>query len=199
MRLIGLAVVLIVSLTLTPFAGEAQSGKVYRIGVLSGNSRDDDRCLESLRRGLGELGYVEGKTHVLDVRWSEGQVDQWPRLTSDLLQRHVDLIVSFTTESHPAAKQATSTIPIVMASSTYPVETGIVASLARPGGNVTGVVGITDHVMAKRLQLLKEAVPAAGRVTVIRLPGRIQDLHKQVLEEAAKQLSTVFHKYDDIF
>src|SRR5262245_43396151 len=137
MRRIGLAVSLALGLFVTPLAAEAQeAGKVPRIGVLSGNRLDRDRCLELFRQGLGELGYVEGKTHGLEVRWAEGRQEPFPALARDLVALKVDLIVSFVTEAHSAVKQATATIPIVMAASTYPLELGLVTSLSRPGGNI---------------------------------------------------------------
>lgn len=156
--------------------------------MLSGNRSDNDPCLQYFRRGLGELGYIEGKTHVLEVRWSEGRQQPFPRLAGDLVGLKVDLIVSFVSEAHPAVKQATATIPIVMAVSTYPVEQGLVTSLSRPGGNVTGLALFTPELMAKRVQVLKEAVPTVSRLAVIRQPGHRNDLIMRDFEIAAQKL-----------
>jgi putative ABC transport system substrate-binding protein len=125
---------------------------------------------------------------VLEVRWSEGRQEPFPRLAGDLVGLKVDLIVSFVSEAHHAVKQATATIPIVMATSTYPVEQGLVASLSRPGGNITGLALLTPELMAKRVQILKEAVPAVVRLAVIRQPGHRNDLILRDFETAAQQL-----------
>src|SRR5262245_17727506 len=164
------------------------SGKGPGIGVRSGNRPDNDGCLRGLRQGFTDLGYIEGKTHFLEVRWSEGRQEPFPSLARDLVALKVDLIVSFVTEAHPAVKQATATIPIVMATSTYPVELGLVASFARPGGNITGVAQFTSELMAKRVQILKEAAPSISRVAVIRQPGYRNDLIVRDFESAAHQL-----------
>jgi putative ABC transport system substrate-binding protein len=158
MRLIGL--VLAVSLALAPLPGEAQRAKIPRIGVLDGNSANNPRtCVQFLRRGLSELGYTEGQTLVLVVRWAEGRSDVFPSLAAELVQLNVDLIVSAAGTAAIAVKQATTSIPIVLASSFYPVEMGIIASLAHPGGNITGLTHFTPELMAKRVQLLKMRFP----------------------------------------
>jgi len=167
---------------------DAQPVKLPRIGVISGESPNRSPCLEALQRGLGELGYVEGRTHVLEVRWSEGRVETFPSLAADLVRQNVDLIVSTAGPAALAVKEATSSIPVVLASSFYPVELGVIASLAHPGGNVTGVVHFTPELMAKRVQLLKEAVPAASRFALLRLPGRAQNLVVRDMEGASRQL-----------
>jgi putative ABC transport system substrate-binding protein len=171
-----------------PFAAAAQRAKVPTIGVLAGGFPNDDPCLDALRRGLTETGYVEGRTHVLEARFSEGRGELYPSLAAELVRLKVDLIVSVAGPAAQAAKEATASIPIVMASSFYPVELGVIASLARPGGNVTGVTHFTPELMAKRVQLLKEAVPKASRFAVLRLPGRVQDLVVRDMEGAARQL-----------
>jgi putative ABC transport system substrate-binding protein len=171
-----------------PLAAEAQPAKVPKIGVLSLESPTNSVCVDALRRGLGELGYVEGRTYVLEMRWAEDHVELLPTLAADLVRTKVDLIVS---ASGPAAvvwKDATTTIPVVLASSFYPVESGVIASLAHPGGNVTGVTHFTPELMAKRVQLLKEVEPRASRFAVLRLPGRLQDLVVRDMEAAARQL-----------
>ena len=121
------------------------------------------------------------------VRWAEGRSDVFPNLAAELVQSNVDLIVSAAGPAAMAVKQATTSIPIVLASSFYPVEMGIIASLAHPGGNITGLTHFTPELMATRVQLLKDAVPAASRFAVLRLPGRVHDLVVKDMEAAARQ------------
>jgi putative tryptophan/tyrosine transport system substrate-binding protein len=174
---------------LPPNTQAQPAGKASVIGVLSGRLPKNDPCLDSLRKGFGELGYIEGRTHVLELRSSEAASESsFSSLASDLIRRKVDVIVAFTNVATLAAKRTTSTIPIVMATGTYPVELGIVASLSHPGGNVTGLAEFTSGVFAKRLQLLKEAVPAIARVSVLRQPGAVNDLMVKDIEHAAQQL-----------
>ena len=169
-------------------AVEAQQVKVPRIGVLSLDSPTNSVCVDAFRRGLGELGYVEGRTYVLELRWAEDRLDLLPSLAADLVRTKVDLIVSAAGPAAIVLKEATTTIPVVLASSFYPVESGVIASLAHPGGNVTGVTHFTPALMAKRVQLLKEAVPKASRFAVLPLPGRLQDLVVTDMEAAARKL-----------
>jgi putative ABC transport system substrate-binding protein len=181
---VGLAL----SLIALPLAVEGQPTRIARIGVVSGDSPDGSPCVERLRQGLGELGHVEGKTHVLELRWAKGRTDVFPSLAADLVRMNVDLIVSAAGPAALAVKEATTSIPIVLASSFYPVELGIVSSLAHPGGNVTGVTHFTPELMAKRVQLLKELLPKASRFAVLRLPGGMQDFVVRDMEAAARQL-----------
>ena len=185
----GLALIL----TALPLAVHGQLQKVARIGVLSGDAPNDSPCVQRLRQGLGEFGYVEGKTHVLELRWAEGRSDVFPSLAADLVRMKVDLIVSAAGPAALAVKEATSSIPIVLASSFYPVELGIIASLAHPGGNVTGVTHFTPELMAKRVQFLKELLPKATRFAVLRLPGGMQDFVVRDMEGAARQLGVQLH------
>ena len=169
MRLIGLAVAL--SLILAPLAAEAQpaGGKVYRIGLLQGTPNTPALNLtEAVRQGLRDHGYVEGQNIVIEHRVSKTPTDS-PALVADLLGRKIDILVTWTTPALVAAKKATSTIPIVGMSGD-PVQTGLVASLARPGGNVTGIAILTDELELKNLQLLKEAFPGVTRVAVLSNP-----------------------------
>ena len=184
----GVAAALAILLLASPLAVEGQPAKVPRIGVVSGDSPNSSPCVEHLQRGLSELGYVEGKTHVLELRWAEGRTDVFPSLAADLVRSNVDLIVSAAGPAALAVKEATTSIPIVLASSFYPVELGIIASLAHPGGNVTGVTHFTPELMAKRVQLLRELLPRASRFAVLRLPGRMQDFVVRDMETAARQL-----------
>ena len=157
------------ALLTAPLAAEAQQeGKVYRIGVLINSSASVyAKRTEALRRGLRDLGYVEGTTIALDYRWSEGRQERLPQLAAEVVRDKVDVIVTHNAGGL-AAKGATTTIPIVMATSLDPIGTGLVASLARPGGNVTGMShGTTEGFAGKWLQLLKEAVPKLSRVAVL--------------------------------
>ena len=178
----------ILLLLAAPLVAGAQSAKVPKIGVISGGSASDDLCAGPLRRGLSELGYVEGRTHILELRYADGATDVYPRLAADLVRLKVDLIVSAAGPAAIAVKEATTSIPIVLASSFYPVELGVIASLSHPGGNVTGVTHFTPELMAKRVQLLKEVVPRASRIALLRLSGHMQDLVVRDMEAAARQL-----------
>jgi len=158
-----------------PLPAEAQqAGKVYRIGVLANASPTTpglSRNWDAFRRALSERGWVEGQSFVAEYRWAEGQLDRFPALASELAGLKVDLIVAGSPVAARAAKQATSTIPIVMVYVFDPVGVGIVASLARPGGNVTGVAfGAGPEIVGKYLELLREAVPKASRVAVLMNP-----------------------------
>jgi len=142
------------------FASAQQAGKVPRIGFLKATSESAHRpLLETFRQGLRDLGYVEGKNLIIEFRWAEGRYDRLPALAAELVGLQVDLLVSHGTPGTWAAKRATSTIPIVMAASGDAVASGLVASLARSGGNITGSTFFSPEANAKRLELLKEAVP----------------------------------------
>lgn len=153
---------LILNLLFVPFAAEAQRpDKPYRIGYLAVAPGPTPRT-QSFLDGLRDLGYLEGKDFVMEYRRSGEQIERLPDLAADLVRINVDVIVAATTIAALPAKRATSTIPIVFAGGIYPVERGLVTSLGRPGGNVTG---ITNHVgFAKHLQLLKDMVPRVSRV-----------------------------------
>jgi len=183
MRLIGLAVVLAVGLILAPLAPEAQpqTGKVWRIGVLMSLYPPDADAPQALRQGLRTLGYVEGQNLVIDWRYVQGRDDRLPTLAAELVRLNVDLIVTDITLATRAAMHATSTIPIVMAISADAVGGGLVANLARPGGNVTGNSVMLAETSVKRLQLLKEAVPGISRVAVLWNPGTT--FHRAMLKE----------------
>jgi len=167
-------VTLTLSLLAAPLAADAQqAGKVPRIGFLSLTSPSDrPPLLDAFRQGLRELGWVEGQNIVIDYRYAEGRVDRLPDLAAELVRLKVDLIVaSAGTQAATAAKNATETIPIVMIYVRDPVGTGLIASLARPGGNVTGVSGSAGlGLFAKQLELLKETVPKIRRVAILSNP-----------------------------
>ena len=150
-------------------AADAQSpGKVYRIGYLSLGSASGTytRPLDALRQGLHELGWVEGRNVHIEYRFAEGQVDRLPGLADELVRLKVDVIVSSGVAT-PAMKQATSVIPIVFTLDADPVGRGLVASLARPGGNVTGLSSQSTELVGKRLELLREIVPGFRRLAVL--------------------------------
>jgi putative ABC transport system substrate-binding protein len=174
MRRIGLAVVITLNLFLAPLAADAQqAGKVPRIGFLSLTSPSDRPfLLDAFRQRLRELGWVEGQNIVIDYRYAEDRVDRLPDLAAELVRLKVDLIVaSAGTQVATAAKNATETIPIVMIFVRDPVGTGLIASLARPGGNVTGDAGTAGmEIFAKQLELLKETVPKIRRVAILSNP-----------------------------
>ena len=154
---------------LAPLASFAQqSAKVARIGFLGpGFAAATADRVEALRAGLRDLGYVEGKNIVIEFRWAEVKYDRLPELATELVRLKVDVIVTSTTPGTRAAKQATTTIPIVSAISGDPVAAGLVASIARPGGNITGSTFFDPELMAKRLELLKEVFPRTKQVAVL--------------------------------
>jgi putative ABC transport system substrate-binding protein len=146
--------------------GQTKPPKLARVGVLDNASGAMDRAA-SLRDGLRELGYVEGKNVAIEYREAEGSYERLPGLVADLLQRKVDVIVAFGTLAIQAARKATTTVPIVMAATADPVGAGFVASLAHPGGNVTGLTNISVDVSSKYLELLRVAVPKLSRAAVL--------------------------------
>jgi putative ABC transport system substrate-binding protein len=166
---IGLIVTLALAILLAPVVADAQpSARVPRIGYLGNSSPSlEPDLVEAFRQGLRELGYIEGQTIVIEYRWAEGEYDRFPDLVADLIRLKVDVIVTAGTPGTLAAKQATKTIPIVMAVAGDAVGAGLVASLARPGGNVTGLTTIVQDLEGKRLELLKEVVPGLSRVGVL--------------------------------
>ena len=193
-RALGCIVTLTLSLLAVPLAAGAQpAGKVWRIGVLLGAPRETPRYAP-FHQGLRELGYVEGQNLVLEWRSSGGQAERFPTLAAELVRLKVDVIVAGDNPATAAAQQATSTIPIVMVLAMDPVRTGFVASLARPGGNTTGLTVQGTDTQGKALQLLKEAVPAVSRVAVLwdaTEPGRQQQATEA--EVAARALGLEVH------
>ena len=157
-------------LVTTASPAEAQQpAKIPRIGYVSGSGDPKTRgpLVEGFRQGLRDLGYIERKNILVEYRYSEEGLDRVPGLVAELVQLKVDVLVATFTVAIRAAKQATKTIPIVMVSPTDPVAAGFVDSLARPGGNITGVVRLTRELSGKRLELLKEAGPRISRVGVL--------------------------------
>src|SRR5215813_5273999 len=158
-------------LVTAPLPAEAQqAAKVFRIGFLgSGGPADHAPRVASFRQGLRDLGYVEGRTATIEYRLAEGKMERLPALAAELVKLKVDVIVAASTPDALAAKNATQTIPIVFATSGSPVG-ALVASIARPGGNVTGLSLVGPELVARQLQLLKESVPKASRVAVLENP-----------------------------
>jgi putative ABC transport system substrate-binding protein len=154
-----------------PFAAHAQqSGKVHRIGYLGfGSPASWANRIAALRKGLRELGYVEGKDIVIEFRWAE-RADRLPDLAAELVRMNVDVVFATSSTEANATRQATKTIPIVFATHADPVGLGHVASLARPGGNVTGLTMLLTDLVAKELEILKEALPHMMRVGVLVTP-----------------------------
>ncbi len=191
MRLIGLAVILSASLILAPLAaGGQQAGRVPRIGYL-GTRTPSDFGLDAFRQGLREQGWVEGQNIVIEYRFAEGRLDRLPDLAAELVRLKVDIIVAHSTPGATAAKNATNTIPIVMTVVGDPVGLGLIASLARPGGNATGlsfsVVGL--EIIGKQLELLKETVPKIRRMAILsNAANPIQPLAIRDVNVAARSL-----------
>ena len=158
-------------LAAAPVAAEAQQpgARVYQVGWLQGGSASDypSQTLDAFRHGLREFGWVEGRNIVLVYRFAESKVDRLPELAAELVRMKVDVILATTPGVVAAAKNASKTIPIVMVYGPDPVATGLVATLARPGGNITGLTSLSADLSVKQLELLKEMVPGLSRVGVL--------------------------------
>src|SRR5215813_6544108 len=172
-----------------PLAAQAQrAGRpAPRVGVLLYGTPETDPNYGSFRRGLRELGYVEGQTIVLELRSAESKPERLPVLARELVTAKPDLIYVLGGDVAPFVRSATSTIPIVMAVSNDPVQSGLVASLARPGGNITGVTFVSSDLAAKRLQFLREIAPDLARVSVLWNPNHIDPEYRE-MQAAAKTL-----------
>jgi len=181
------------ALLAAPRAAEAQpSTTIPRIGLLA-----DATSWEPLRLGLRDLGYVEGKSIALEERSSQGRNERFSQLASDLVRLNVNVIVTWGTPATLAAKQATRTIPIVMASAGDPVRSGLVSSLAHPGGNVTGLTVLGPGLAAKRLELLKEAVPNMSRVAFLWNPANPdQGASFNEVQAGARALGVTLHSVE---
>jgi putative ABC transport system substrate-binding protein len=165
-----------------------ESKKVPRIGFLTTSPSVFPGRIEAFRQGLRELGYVEGKNIVIEWRYTEGKLDRAPALAAELVRLKVDIIVSSGPTLTNILKETTTTIPIVMGFHTDPVGTGLVASLARPGGNITGLSVLSPELGGKRLEILKEVVPKLSRVAVLgssTLPANAETLRETELAAAA--------------
>src|SRR3954452_10737001 len=171
-----------------PFSLHAQQGKLIpRIGILLFGTPDTDPNLSAFLRGLRELGYVEGQNIAIEYRYAEGKPDRLRGLAGELVAIKPDLIFALGGDVAPSARVATNTIPIVVAVSNDPVQAGLVASLARPGGNITGVTFVSSDLAAKRLQFLREIAPNLLRVAVIWNPDHVDPEYRET-QTAAKTL-----------
>src|SRR6266536_698438 len=171
------------SLLLAPWsaADAQQAGKIFRIGFLDPSTASGSAGLvEVFRQELSKLGWIEGKNIAIEYRFAEQKPERLPELAADLVRLKVDLIVVSGTPPALAAKKATTTIPIVMLNPADPVGGGLVASLARPGGNVTGNSGLAVELDTKRLEILKDAVPKLARVGFLRLPSGTESQLKEI-------------------
>src|SRR5947207_1099753 len=178
-----------------------QAAKVWRIGFLgltSSSAPVSVSRVEALRSGLRELGYIEGKNIAMEFRWAGGDYERLPGLAEELVRLKSDILVTYATPGALAAKKATQTIPIVLASVGDPVSTGVVSNLARPGTNITGLSIFTPDEVAKRLELLKDAFPHIRRVAV--LLNYANPLGSKssipIVERAAKKLKLELHLID---
>jgi putative ABC transport system substrate-binding protein len=199
----GFVSALVGGILAAPLAGQAQApGTVYRIGLLGTHSPSaHEKSVDALRAGLRDLEYVEGKNIVIEYRWAAGKIERLTDSAAELVALRVDVIV--TTGGTPAAlaaKRATTTIPIVITGVGDAVGTGLVASLSRPGGNITGLTDSVPELVAKRLELLKEALPRAGRVAVLVNPDSPLPTSRRPewssLENAAKSLKIELQKVE---
>jgi putative tryptophan/tyrosine transport system substrate-binding protein len=186
-----LSIVFVVILLAVAVIAEAQqSTKIPRIGFLAAATpATAAHLVEAFKQGLRQHGYVEGQNVVLELRFGEGKAEQFPVLAAELVRLKVDVIVALTNPVIDAVRQATQTIPIVMPAASDPVGAGFVASLARPGGNITGLTGYSPELNGKRLELLKEAFSKLSRVALLlspNFPGSALDLKET--ESAARSL-----------
>ncbi len=190
LRTIGLPAILALGILLAPFAAQAQpAGKISRIGILlPGPLPPRMHQWDAFRQTLRELGYTEGQNIILEFRSPAREGDPFENLAADLVHLKVDLIVAVADQAVRAARQATSTIPIVMCPSADPLEQGFVASLAHPGGNITGVSILNTDLTAKRLEILREIVPKVSRVAVLWGPGPGAEAQFRAAEPAARAL-----------
>src|ERR1043165_72843 len=182
----------VVALAVCGATAEAQqTGKIFRIGFLDASTASANAVLlDAFRQELKRLGWIEGKNSAIEYRFAEQKPERLPELAADLVRLKVDLIVVSGLTMALAAKKATTTIPIVMATSADPVGAGLIASLARPGGNVTGLSSLPDELGTKRLEILTDAVPKLSRVGLLRPPGAstITDFQLKGLRPAAVAL-----------
>ena len=186
-------------LTTASLAQAQQPGKMFRIGFLDPSDASSSAVLlkafwEEIRR----LGWVEGKNMSVEYRFAEEKMDRLPELAADLVRRKVDVIVCASTSAALGTKGATTTIPIVMTNSSDPVGTGLVASLARPGGNVTGMSGLSVDLNTKRLEVLKDAVPKLARVGLLRMRSAVGVAEERQLKELRPAAAALKLKLEEI-
>ncbi|MBI3060022.1 MAG: ABC transporter substrate-binding protein [Deltaproteobacteria bacterium] len=189
-RKIVICLLTTVLLSIVPFVQAQQRGKVPRIGVL-GNSTAalEENLVGPFRDGLRNLGYVEGQNILIEYRWAEGKYERFPALIAELVALKIDVIVTAGTPAALAVKKATTSIPFVMVAVGDPVGTGLVASLARPGGNITGLTSISPELEGKRLELLREVIPKLSHFAVLWNPvSPFQVIAEKEVQAAAKVL-----------
>jgi putative tryptophan/tyrosine transport system substrate-binding protein len=174
----------------SPFAARAQQAAMPVIGILSaGSPTSDTSRMSAVRQGLKETGYVEDQNYVIEYRGAQGKSDLLPVLAADLVSRRVALIVSIATPATLAAKAATTTIPIIFIAGVDPVQFGLVTSLNRPGGNITGISALNVAVIGKRLELLHELLPTAGVIAFLANPNSaFTQVETKALRESARTL-----------
>ena len=192
-------VVVVTHLAVGVIAHAQQTGKIFRIGFLDGSTASGSAVLvDVFRQELSKFGWIEGKNITIEYRFAEQKNERVPELAADLVQLKVDLIMATGTPYALGAKSATTTIPIVMLSAGDPVAAGLVASLARPGGNVTGLSALGTDLNTKRLEILKDAVPKLARVGLLRPPGASigRDLQLKDLRAAAQALKLKLEEID---
>ncbi len=177
-----------VLLSIAPFVGAQQPTRVHRIGFLRA-AAPPEAYIEAFRQGLRDLGWVEGKNISIEHRYAEGRAERLPDLAAELVRLKVDVLVASTTNAAQPAKDATSTIPIVMVSVGDPLGLGLIASLARPGGNITGLSNFSGELGGKRLELLKEIIPRLTRVAVIAPPTTTREAYLKETEIPARALA----------
>ncbi len=181
-----------------PAAAQQPAGKFHRIGMLeTAPAADNTANLDAFRKGLKELGYAEGRNFAIEYRSADGLAERFPQLALELIRLPVDIIVTRGTPAALAAKDATKTIPVVMAASGDPVGNGIVASLARPGGNITGLSGFSTELAAKRVELTKEMLPGVSRIGYLgNLSNRLETTQSDELQRAARILGLEVERLD---
>jgi putative ABC transport system substrate-binding protein len=198
MTTLGLLVTLALAVLVTPLAPEAQPPPpVYRIGYLLGGTRTQEPFLEVFLEAMRALGYVEGQNLVLEYRAAEGRYERLPALAAELVRLQVDVLLAVITPAAQAAKQATTTIPIVMLGVGDPVGSGLVANLARPGGNVTGVTSLAPDLVGKQLEFLKAVLPTVSHVAILwepANPGHV--LQVREADVAAQRLGVQLHRVE---
>jgi len=198
-RPLALVFVAALSFAFAPVTADAQPpAKIPRIGFLSSNSPSDTALWhQAFRLGLRDLGWVEGQNISIEYRYAEGRSDRLPDLAADLVRLKVDIIVASANTVALAAKKATRAIPIVMAAAGDPVASGLVESLARPGGNITGLSQMNTELVGKRLALLKEMVPKLSRVAVLWNPqGTTSPLSWKEIQLPARELGVQLHSLE---
>ena len=185
----------VAQLTLVARRARAQPSKMARIGVLLYGTPDNDPNLPAFRDGMRDLGYVEGRNLAYEYRYAEAKTERLAGLATELVKRGPHLIFALGGDVAPFARAETSTIPIVMAVSNDPVQTQMVSSLARPGGNITGVTLIASDLAAKRLQFLKEIAPAMTRVGILWNPDHVDPEYRET-QVTARQLGLQLHSLE---